>query len=994
MLNHFYDESEKDMTDNVHNRFLLAQLLMDSFRDKLTVRDVKSALRNLPQGSDAYDVAYHDAMERIFAQGDGPSKMARKILVWILCAHRPLSTLELLHALAVEPGDTEIDEENIMETEQLLTFCTGLVTIDEQSGSVRFTHYTTQDYLRRYQHMWLPHAEIEIFRSCTAYLSFNSLAAGPCSSRRDYEYRLKEFVLLEYAAVNWGHHLHQLMETSFVDLSDEITAEALSLLLDTNRVSAMSQVLFMSKRSQRSTLPVRDEGEGFSGSHWIARFGLLPLLEQWIERKYESDQRDSSGRTPLSWAAGNGREATVKLLLETGKVDVDSKDNNGLTPLSWAAGNGQEAIAKLLLDSGNAYPDSRDNNGRTPLSLAAESGHEATVKMLLSTGNVDVDWTDIDGRSALSLAAANGHDAIVKLLLGTDKVDPTSISLSSKDSESNNSTDGTKKHRERLGVTLSELTRRLHDGNNQTRLESAQALGRQSPLTNSAIAALATSLQDEELGVRSVAAQALGRQSNLPESAIAALAVLLQDEDSGARSAAAQALRGQSNLPESAITALVMTLQDEEASVRYVAAGTLSRQASLPESAITAIVTLLQDKESDVRSAAAEALGRQSSLSESANTTLTTLLKDKESIVRSVAVKAIGRQSVPYPSSRDDFAIAIICVLPEERDTVEALMTRDYKYEGQRYGQVRGDDNSYTVGELGGKPVVLMAPRDMGTTNTRDLARGLRISFPNITYAFVVGIAGGAPFVPEGSGWKASDIHLGDVIVGTRVIEYDFGREYENGFKRRTNVESMLPHAPTEVTNFVNQFVRGRGQAFKRILRKTNADLADCSGFEVGEKGYHEHPGPDKDDVYDLGYRHKHQDPGKCAQCSQCTEWYHEVCKEALSAGCQELGCMPHHCNPVRDTKIHFGRYASGNAVMKSGHRRDLLIREEGVIGFEMEGTGAWEVFETIVVKGVVDYADSHENKHWRGYPAARAALCAAAMIEEIELPDRPHVGQ
>jgi hypothetical protein len=57
MLNHFYDWSEKEITDNLRTRFLLAQLLMDSFRDKLTVRDVKSALQNLPQGSDAYDVA-------------------------------------------------------------------------------------------------------------------------------------------------------------------------------------------------------------------------------------------------------------------------------------------------------------------------------------------------------------------------------------------------------------------------------------------------------------------------------------------------------------------------------------------------------------------------------------------------------------------------------------------------------------------------------------------------------------------------------------------------------------------------------------------------------------------------------------------------------------------------------------------------------------------------------------------------------------------------
>jgi hypothetical protein len=173
MLNHFYDWSEKEITDNLRTRFLLAQLLMDSFRDKLTVRDVKSALQNLPQGSDAYDVAYHAAMERIFAQGKGSSKMAKKILAWILCANRPLSTLELLHALAVEREDSEIDEDNIMEAEQLLTICAGLVTIDEQSDSVRFIHYTTQDYLQRNQQRWLPQADFEIARACTTYLSMN-----------------------------------------------------------------------------------------------------------------------------------------------------------------------------------------------------------------------------------------------------------------------------------------------------------------------------------------------------------------------------------------------------------------------------------------------------------------------------------------------------------------------------------------------------------------------------------------------------------------------------------------------------------------------------------------------------------------------------------------------------------------------------------------------------------------------------------------------------
>jgi hypothetical protein len=53
-------------------------------------------------------------------------------------------------------------------------------------------------------------------------------------------------------------------------------------------------------------------------------------------------------------------------------------------PLWWAAENGHDAVVKLLLDKDGVGPDSKDRNGGTPLWRAAENGHEAVVKLLLN----------------------------------------------------------------------------------------------------------------------------------------------------------------------------------------------------------------------------------------------------------------------------------------------------------------------------------------------------------------------------------------------------------------------------------------------------------------------------------------------------------------------------------------------------------------------------------------------------------------------------------
>ncbi|KAK1963977.1 ankyrin, partial [Colletotrichum sublineola] len=60
----------------------------------------------------------------------------------------------------------------------------------------------------------------------------------------------------------------------------------------------------------------------------------------------------------LSWAAENGHESMVKMLLEGGD-DPNIRNGDDSTSLSWAAENGHESVVKVLLEGG-ADPNIRN----------------------------------------------------------------------------------------------------------------------------------------------------------------------------------------------------------------------------------------------------------------------------------------------------------------------------------------------------------------------------------------------------------------------------------------------------------------------------------------------------------------------------------------------------------------------------------------------------------------------------------------------------------
>jgi hypothetical protein len=113
---------------------------------------------------------------------------------------------------------------------------------------------------------------------------------------------------------------------------------------------------------------------------------------------------------------------------------------------------------------------------------------------------------------------------------------------------------------------------------------------------------------------------------------------------------------------------------------------------------------------------------------------------------------------------------------------------------------------------------------------------------------------------------------------------------------------------------------------------------------------------------------------------------YHHLCNGET---CEECGCDEELISrqrleqkEVQRPKVHFGLIASGDTVMKSGEERDIIAKQEGIIGFEMESAGVRDIFPCIVIKGACDYADSHKTKKWQRYAAATAAACAKAFLE------------
>ncbi|KAH0551748.1 hypothetical protein GP486_007034 [Trichoglossum hirsutum] len=335
------EEIKTGISEAVDGMFLLAQIYLNSLDDKCTPKAIRSALKNFQKQSPGSGEnkkvqvlahAYEQVMERINGQKPGFKDLAMRVLSWITCTKRPLNTVELQHALAVEAGDHELDEENFTQVEDMVSVCAGLVAVDKESNIIRLVHYTTQKYFEQTWTTWFPDAQTDITKICVTYLSFDTFGTGFCSTDGEFEAQLELNPLYDYAARNWGHHAHAV--STVMEQWTRVELLIQNLLENEKNVSAASQAMMASKSFPSYSQEVPRQ---MTGVHIAAYFGLVGTTMGLLKNGYNPGLRDSYVQTPLWWAADMGHEAVVKLLLEKG-AELESKDPYyGQTPLSLAA---------------------------------------------------------------------------------------------------------------------------------------------------------------------------------------------------------------------------------------------------------------------------------------------------------------------------------------------------------------------------------------------------------------------------------------------------------------------------------------------------------------------------------------------------------------------------------------------------------------------------------------------------------------------------------
>ncbi|MCJ1229636.1 hypothetical protein MMC12_006305 [Toensbergia leucococca] len=247
------------------------------------------------------------------------------------------------------------------------------------------------------------------------------ITESPTNNRRQREFvtteirslsSLKEVKLIQEATKDihddWSDATSQIIEASIMGYEDgQHIIEWMSTAepIDAQEQEARNLLL----KAGRDPL-----ARGYENLHWAADNGYEQVVQVLLDMGADIEIRNQEGKTLLIKAAESGNEGIARCLLEN-KVDVNARTGAQSTALIQAVEYGHTAIVRLLLENG-ADLEARKGNGETALLEAAWWHDRGEIIHLLLEKGADIN-AKCRNRTALMRAALNGHEETAIILL-------------------------------------------------------------------------------------------------------------------------------------------------------------------------------------------------------------------------------------------------------------------------------------------------------------------------------------------------------------------------------------------------------------------------------------------------------------------------------------------------------------------------------------------------------------------------------------------------
>ena len=218
----------------------------------------RTALKELPPD---LNTTYARILERVEAKPKATSTMVRRVLWWLMDDSNPaLKADALCQAVAIEDGDTIMDESAVPDVDAILAFCSSFVRLSVNEAYIELAHFTVKEYLRG---LLLEHGrsdDVLAYKTRTAltYLCMVDFDE-PVIDWQSYLNRLKRYPFYS-VSVYWRRFLGNFTWTSYdcVNLIQQLFSPSGS-----SNYASWAQTFMLEEIDARGTKRTRyDDDEG------------------------------------------------------------------------------------------------------------------------------------------------------------------------------------------------------------------------------------------------------------------------------------------------------------------------------------------------------------------------------------------------------------------------------------------------------------------------------------------------------------------------------------------------------------------------------------------------------------------------------------------------------------------------------------------------------------------------------------------------------------